>query len=289
MYHDPYLPAKRRPKEDGGMVVILIFIVDLAAAGGLLGAMFASSYHYTTIAFISGASISFNVGLWRVSVSGNPRGYLGKLQPKAVTSFLANVISTQDKSLADFEAFACTLDTFFGLLLPRSCNSVIVLRVASYILASCLFFSAILLIFGGATLLIFWFNRRTLLSRRLTYFLHIIPSFISLLGLFLYLVVGGINFDMGINIMFIVADVNPVDISTGFFIAAAASSLCMSIPAFMYFLVPESLCVNSESQWSLEDAREEEALVNALHYERQMLGFRPTYPPPQPPFYPRPY
>lgn len=281
MYDDySYPPVKPYRREgDLGITVIVIVIVDLLVTATLICALFCPSYHYTTIAFFTGASVSFNVSLWSVEVTGNASGFIGRFQPKMVTKFITNLInSLNNRSLAEFQTFACYIDAVFAQTIPNGCNSIIVLRVASYILASCLVIAALLVFSGAFSLIVFWFNRRTLLSRRLAYFLHIIPGFVVIMGLAIYLIIGGINLDFSITIPVIVADVNPIDLSSGFFATAGAGILCIAVPAFMYFLLPEELCLDSAKHFELEEAREDDALIDALQYERrQHFGLQQQY------------
>lgn len=276
MYDDPRFypspPAIPKEPRNHGITVLMVCFMDFLVAGVLIVVLLCPSYHFTTLMFLSGASISFEVGLFNVRVTGNPTGFIGRIQPRAFTKFISNLIKTLDNNnLNQFLTNACYFDSLFMQLVPSGCNNFNTLRIVSYILASCIVVAAVLMILGAATLLVFWYYRRTILSFRLAFFFHIIPGLIVIMGLAIYLLLGGTDLEFGANIPLLTGDVNPIDLGLGFFGASGAAVLCLLVPGFMYFVFPKGICLDSQKRFEAEEAHEEDALLHALDLERQRL------------------
>lgn len=256
-----------------GFIVIL---TDVLTCIFLVSSLYARRYHFTSTCLVTGSIIHFDIGLMSVRVSGNPRGFLSKLQPRFVTDLLVTMTqSGGERSLAEFEAYACFTDTLFASLLPSGCATIVAVRVASLVLISCFIISIFLLIAGALSLFLLLVGSlsHTYFAVRVVFFFHMIPSFLTFASCFLYLLLGGLDLNLVPQIPFLIADINYVDLGSGFFWAVGASIVTLLVPVLVYFTVYSKSCAHPDRIFDAYETQETDLLVDELRAARGLPPF----------------
>lgn len=284
MYHsDPEAGNRaKRPKRQRGIPVkgqessfgiwgVVFF--DITVLLGLLLSIWLPSYHYTTVAFITGAYMNFDVGLFRVYVTGRPYGLLDRMTGRMVSKFLNLCVDQLNgRSLNAFQNLACGIDTMFYQMVPTGCNTIIMLRIVSYLLVAFLILAAIFQAVGAWTLVFFFYKNRSKMLQRLLFFFHVTPGILVLVGTFIYVMIGGVQLDMAPkDLAPVVADVSPVDLGSGFFICAGFGVLSILGCLFLYFVIPKRFCYDSQAYIEAAQDEQTELLVDQLRTEANRL------------------
>jgi hypothetical protein len=242
-------------KEKSTSTKLVVIFFDLLIAFLFILVLFARQYHFTTTTFFPGTFVHFDVGLFRVHVSGDPSGILPRFQPKVTQDIACHLISNLNgKTLAELEAYACMTSGYLMSVIPSGCSTITSLRIASMFLIG--FFSLASFALVVASILTAFIDKCDEQTRYLITsvcrFLHIAPTFLSITGSLCYILIGGLDLQLIPNTFFLIQDVNFFDIGTGYFYSLILTIISLIIPLLSYLFLLSSTDCQPQDTYSFD-------------------------------------